>query len=372
MEDLILFILCFLSSININIKCLNNFYFDYMDLNNTNPIKGIFVWIIILQHYRGYYKRDPKYIYHEILNRTGQKMVSLFLFYSGFGIYESITKKGVNYVKYLPKKGVILLIKYQISLLFFLINNLLLGIKTSFKNYLLSVLLKTGIGNSYWFTLTIISFYIYSYISFNFIKNKNDIFIGILLINIISLLHIYFIYYYYHPNSIPSVDNILCFNIGLYYSLLKKYIDRIIMKNDIHYYGALSLIIIIYTYYYNYKTKTILIVSIINCLFSLIIILISMKIRFNNEFLIFLNSHSFSTYLLQRGVMKFFWCKKYFSSNTFIRFFIVFINIILISVIFDKNTEFINKLFNIKKYKQKKEIINIYNDEINKIINYKY
>ena len=367
MEDLIFFILCFLSTINISIKCLNNFYLDYMNLNNTNSIKGIFVWIIFLQHYRSYYRRDPKYIYHLILNCTQQKMVSLFLFYSGFGIYESIKKKHINYVKNLPKKGLFLFIKYQISLLIFLLNNLLLGIKINFKNYLLSMILKTGIGNSFWFSLTIISFYIYSYISFIFIKNNNFIIIGFLLINIISLLHIYLVYNYYHPKSFCSVDNILCFNIGLYYSLFKNYLDKIIMKNDANYYGFFLFNIIIYTYYYNYKIKFLWTVSIINALFSLIIILITMKIRFNNEFLILLNSHSYSIYLLQRAIMKFFKNYNYFSSNNFIRFFIEFITIIFISSVFDKNTDFIYK-FIINYKSKKKELINIFNDENIKLV----
>ena len=193
MEDIIFFILCFLSAINIKFKCLNNFFTDYMDLNSTSSIKGIFVWIIILQHYRGYYRRDPSYIYHKILNCTRQKMVSLFLFYSGYGIYESIKKHGFKYVSKLPKKGIILLIKFEVIVFFFLLNNLILRIKISFKNFLFAIILKVGIGNSYWFSFTIISFYFYSYLSFIYIKKAKYTFIGIFFINMISLLHIIFI-----------------------------------------------------------------------------------------------------------------------------------------------------------------------------------
>ena len=367
MEDLIFFILFFLSSINISIKCSNKFFFDYMDLYKTYSVKGIFVWIIVLQHYRSYYQINLKYLYHTILNCTRQKMVSLFLFYSGFGIYESINKKGIKFTKKLLKKGVILFIKFQIILFIFLLNNLFLGIKISFKNYLLAIIFKVGIGNSYWFSFTIIIFYFYSYLSFSFIKNNNCFFIGIFSINIISYLHVYFIYNYYHPKSLPSVDNILCFNIGLYYSLFKKYLDKIIMKNDINYFGFLSLVIIIYTYFYNFQVKVLWTVSIINSFFSLIIILISMKIQFNNDFLILLNSHSYSIYLLQRVILKFMWYKKIFKANNFIRFFIVFSIILFVSCMFDKNTLFINNLFK-RNISYKKKILYIFNDEKLKII----
>lgn len=108
------------------------------------------------------------------------------------------------------------------------------------------------------------------------------------------------------------------------------------MKNDISYFGILSLFIISYTYFYNYKIKYLWTISIINAYFSLVIVLISMKIRFNNEFLNLLNSHSYSIYLLQRAIMKFICYKKYFDSNNFIRFFIEFILILFSSCMFDK------------------------------------
>ena len=366
MEDLIFFILCLLSAINISFKCKDTFFIDYMNLSNTSSIKGIFVWIIILQHYRGYYRRDPKFIYHIILNCTRQKMVSLFLFYSGYGIYESLKKNGINYIKKLPKKGLILLIKFEISIFLFLLNNVLLGIKINFKNYLLAIIFKTGIGNSYWFSFTIITFYFYSYLSFIFIKKNHFIFVGIFFINIISILHIFLIYNYFHPNSLPSVDNILCFNIGLYYSLLKNYFDKIIMKNDSYYFGFLSIILIIYTYFYNFKIKSILVVSIINSLFCLIVILISMKIKFENDFLLKLNSHSYSIYLLQRLIMKYVSYKNYFKSNNFIRFFIVFFIILFASSIFDNKTDFLFKIMKTKKM-NKNKVLYILNEETIKI-----
>ena len=123
------------------------------------------------------------------------------------------------------------------------------------------------------------------------------------------------------------------------------YINFVVMKNDISYYGSLYLLIIIYYYYYTYKRRSIIIVSITNILFSLIIIIITMKVRFNNDFLNLLNSHSYSIYLLQRVVMRIIYYKKYFLHNELIRFFIEFIAILFITSIFDKYTLFIDKYF---------------------------
>ena len=87
--------------------------------------------------------------------------------------------------------------------------------------------------------------------------------------------------------------------------------------------------------------------------FSLITVVISLKVRFNNEFLTLLNSHSYSIYLLQRVVMRFVYLKKYFQNNEFIRFFFEFSMILLISIIFDYYAIFIDKIFVHNNIKQK-------------------
>jgi len=222
MKNLIFFLFCLLSIINIKIKGSNSYYKDYMALENTSPIKGIFVWLIIMSHYKNYYKSKSLYICNQIISCLGQKMVSLFLFYSGYGIFESIKRKGINYVNSLPKKSLILFIKFQLILLIFLLNNKLLGIKFNYKIYILSIIFKGSLGNSNWFSFTIISLYLYSFISFRFIKNEKYNFIGIIFITILSYFHTYFTFNYFYPKKIYSVDNILCFLIGIYYSIFIK------------------------------------------------------------------------------------------------------------------------------------------------------
>lgn len=365
MEDLVFIILCLISIVNIKFKGINEFFFDYMNLKNTNQIKGIFVWIIVLYHYRAYYKINKKYIYNNILNCIGQKMVSMFLFYSGFGIYESINNKGVYYIKTLPIKGIILFIKSQIIIIIYLVINILLGIKVSLYKYFLSVIFKSSLGNSNWFAFSIILFYFYSFLSFIFIKNKKYLFFGIIIISLICAIHVYLLYNFYYPKVMFAVDNTLSFLFGFCYSLLKTYFEIIIMKNDIFFYGILSLSIILYYNCYIYKLRTIWIVSITNAIFSLITVLISMKVRFSNEFLTLLNSHSYSIYLLQRLVMKYVQNKHYFQKNEFIRFFFEFSMILFISITFDNSTNFIDKIFNKKHLKKKNSLEH---DETLKII----
>ena len=350
MEDLKFFILIILSIINIDIKGLNQYYIDYMNLKYTSSIKGIFVWMIILQHYRSYYKIKQKYIYQRIINYTGQRIVSLFLFYSGYGIYESLKKKSIEYIKTLPIKALILYIKFQLILLIFLLNNIILGGKIKLKQYILSMIFISNIGNSNWFAFTIIIFYIYCFLSFIVIKNK---FIGIVIVTIICNIHLHLVYKYFYPNILFSIDNTFCFLFGFYYSFLKKYIDLILMKNDCFYYLILTILTSLFYYFYK-KFENIYSILIMNSIFSLIIVLITMKVRINNEFLLFLNSHSFSIYLLQRIVMLFIKKKNYVEKNEFLRFFVEFFAILTLSTIFDKYTLIVDKYIKKIFSKQKK------------------
>ena len=353
MEDLLFLLFCLISCIGINIKGLNTFFSDYMELKNTSKIKGIFVWMIIFSHNKQYYKKIyyNKYLYIKILRNFGQKMVSLFLFYSGYGITESIKKKGVTYVKTLPKKGAILFIKFQLILLIFLINNIICRIKITLKQYILSMIFKSSIKNSNWFAFTIICLYFFSFFSFLSIKNINYIFIGVIINNIACFIHIYIVYNFFYTKLIYPVDNVLSFVIGLYYSLLQNYLNNIFIKNDINYFGSLSIFVLIYYYLLN-KPNNIYIISITNSVFCLIIIMISMKVQFQNEFLMLLSNHSYSIYLLQRIIMIFIYHHKYFEKSSFIRFIFIFITVLFVSCIFDKYTLFINELFE-KKIKKK-------------------
>ena len=276
LEDLIFLIFIFLSIIGVNIKGINKFFINYLELENTKSIRGIFVWMIFFRHYNGYYKYDKNKISIKIDKSLEQNIVSLFLFYSGYGINLSFKKNGIKYIKTLPIKSLIIYIKFQLILLIFVMNNIILGKKITIKIYLFAVIFKRGIGNSYWFAFTIIILYIYSFFSFILIRNQKYHFLGIIFMTIICYFHANFIYKYYHPRKINSVDTIICFIIGFYYSFFQNYIDKIIMINDYIYFCILSICCFFYhKYYFHQKYKSIFCRSMRNCFCTILIILIN-------------------------------------------------------------------------------------------------
>ena len=343
MEDLIYLILVILSLININIKCGNQFFNDYMDLENTNNVKGIFVWMIFFRHSYDYYYKDPRKISNIIDISLEQNIVSLFLFYSGYGIYKSFSKKGKKYIKTLPIKSTILFIKTQIILFLFLLNNKILHKKISFKEYFYAVILKKSIGNSYWFSFTIITIYIESYFAFILIRNKKYNILGILFLTIICYFHVKFVYKYFYPKEIITVDTIICFITGFYYCYFQTCLDKIIMLNDIIYLTIITIIAFSYYKFHIHINRAVLFYKAIkNFFFTLMAVLLTMKIQFRNDFLKFMNSHSYSIFLLQRIIFILISEKGIFKDYPFIRFFIQFSVVVLISCIFDKYTIYID------------------------------
>ena len=341
MLDLFFIIFCILSTISIKIKGIDDFFSDYMELDETNCIKGIFVWLIIFCHKKNYlYKR--KFLYMNITRNLGQNVVSMFFFYSSFGICESIKKKGFIYTKTLKNKAIILFFKAQIIILIYLIANIIiLKKKVTLKKYFLSIIFKSSLGNSNWFAFTIIIFYFYSYLSFSFAKN--NIWFGIIIISLICFLHTKFVFTYYYPKKVYAIDTVICFIIGFYFSLMKIYLDKIIMKNDILYFGILSITIL--SFYRSSKIDNLFFVLIKNAIFALLVVFITMKIRLKNDFLKFLNSHSYSIYLLQRLIMMIIYEKKIFIYSDFVQIFFEFSSIFFIASLFDRYTVFFNKIF---------------------------
>ena len=99
-----IFILIALICSGLSVAKKNEFYSDYCSPKNTNTINAIFSILIFLSHAVTYVKLDGVLDgpYFEFRSFLGQLVVVTYLFFSGFGIMESIKKKGIPYVKAMP------------------------------------------------------------------------------------------------------------------------------------------------------------------------------------------------------------------------------------------------------------------------------
>ena len=160
---ILLFILLMINS-KIYLKGHN---IDYIDKDNSSHIKGFFILIVFLSHIGGYVKFNNyldtiavKGIFY-----FGQLMVTLFLFYSGYGVYESIKKKKNKYIDNMPKKRILVtLINFDIAVLTFFIVDLIFTKSFSISKLILSLIGWDSFGNSNWYIFIIILLYAITYL----------------------------------------------------------------------------------------------------------------------------------------------------------------------------------------------------------------
>lgn len=140
----------------------------YLSHKHTTRINGFFILIVFYAHIRTYmpYVPETDAWMYTVATGLGQLMVALFLFYSGYGIHESIRRKP-GYVHTLPRKRIgITWINFAFALLFFLTLDLILGREVTPYQVIFAFLGWTSIGNSAWYIFAILILYLLTYLTY--------------------------------------------------------------------------------------------------------------------------------------------------------------------------------------------------------------
>ena len=125
----------------------------------TNAIKDIFILLVFISHATPYitesgydYSGIGDFLFLFINKNVGQWVVAMFLFYSGYGVMESINKKGREYLASFPRKRILcVLANFDVAVLAFFLTNICLGKYFTPQEYLLSFIGWTSVGNSNWY-----------------------------------------------------------------------------------------------------------------------------------------------------------------------------------------------------------------------------
>lgn len=145
----------------------------YIGKDQCNAIKGISILLVFCGHIMQYITPSG-YVYDSIgdkilipiLNFMGQLVVVMFLFYSGYGVQESIRRKGIDYVKQMPKRRLLAtLLNFDVAVFSFLLLDLALGINYKTSSFILAFTGWESIGNSNWYIFVILILYFMHYLS---------------------------------------------------------------------------------------------------------------------------------------------------------------------------------------------------------------
>lgn len=267
---------------------LNSFDEEYITPppSNTLPIKGIFVILVFFSHFKTYIPLTNKFDqpFVTVCNILGQLIVTMFLFYSGFGIMQSIKIKQHYMKKFITHRFLPVYLNFAICIVLFIIGNVIINASYDLTTTLLSFTGWTSIGNSNWFMFVTFILYILVYISFRFIKNPKNILYGLIAFTLLSIAFIVVLVLVKDPSESFWYNTIPCFTFGMWYSyFLNSKIEKFIRKNNITYLitllSTIALIIIIHFIIPNQEIEFILRAI----LFSLFIVLITMKVSFKKS-----------------------------------------------------------------------------------------
>ena len=238
-----------------------------------------------------------------ILNETfaaikiylGQFPVVPILFFSGYGIMESIKHKE-GYIKNFPKQR---LLKFYYK--FFLISLIYVVLNLFLHEYdLTTVLLSfTGfesIGNGGWYIGVTLFVYILVIICFNIFKTNYTLAAAVITILTAALMLVEMkldlpTYYYSTMIFMP---------LGLWFSLIKDKFDAIIIKNNVVW-SVCLISSLAFSVIFNILADRIFIFYPVWCFFGLVALMIlCMKVRINNIVLLWLGQTAVYNFVLQR------------------------------------------------------------------------
>lgn len=291
---------------------------DYLAIENTNCVKGIFILMVFLSHFNSYIGLTGRYdeIYLRIFSTIGQAMVTMFMFYSGYGIMESIKKKGDSYVSSIPFKRVLgTLFRFDLAIALFLILALITSRPMTAKNVLLSLIGWESLGNSNWYIFVILVLYVITFIAFKIFGTKK-LFLSasvttVLVAGVVMATMIYEI------KESWWYDTALCFAVGLLYSLFKDTIVKMVNKNIVLWFVFTT---VFGAAFYTLRPRCIVFQIISNICFTLFFVILTMRITFNNKALKWCGEHLFEIYILQRIPMIVFQRVTSIQSNIYLYF----------------------------------------------------
>ncbi len=281
-------------------KALNpaGIYSDYLSIDKTNSIKGIFVILIVLSHAKSYLTLSDNIfnsLYSYFSGILGQGVVIMFLFYSGYAMMLSCTQKGPDYVKSIPVKRVLkVLFNFDAAVLLFFIIQTILGSRFTIGKIILAFTSLGSFGNSNWYIFAIIMLYIITYLSFIIGKSNKKLVLAAAFI----LTFVYIIIMHRFKESF-WYDTVLLYPLGMVWYTVKDKAEKLLTKNAFIYPAVLVFMLMLFavTHHFSYRIIFSMVYYIIMCI---IILMLTMKIQIHNKILEFLGKNLFAIYILQR------------------------------------------------------------------------
>lgn len=317
---------------------------DYMSKERTTSIKGVFACIIVLSHMLQYlsFQNAADTAARYVIIGIGQLMVTMFFFYSGYGVCESCGKK-TGYMKgFFGNRILKTLLHFDLAICLFLLVNFALGKQYPLQRTLLAFTGWTSVGNSNWFVFGMLALYLITLLSFGLLGKRRAAATALT-----AALCVVLIIFLREEKQSWWYNTLLCYPLGMAWSLARKSVEGLFEKKLWLWWTAL-LVMIPLTVVGAASDQSGAGYMLAACGFCLFVVLTQMRIKTQNAALYWLGINSFGIYILQRLPMN---IMRYFKLNATPELFIpvAFAAALLLAAVFTRATGLIDRLLFAKK-----------------------
>ena len=271
---------------------------EYLSLPHTQTVKGIFIILVFFNHFHSYttYTSAFDLAFQNVIIWFGQAMVAMFLFYSGYGVMESIRKKGQGYVDGMPKKRILsTLFRFDCAVLLYALLKLWRGESITPGQFLLSLVGWVSLGNSNWYIFVILMLYLITYGAFKLCRQHNHGVLAVFLGTCAGMLCMAV----FGKKQIWWYDTALCYVLGMLYSMCRKRIEEIMLGRNLVYILTLLLAFgmcqVLVDYCYTPAGGILR-----NLVFAVLVVALTMRVSVQSKVLKWCGIHLFPLYILQR------------------------------------------------------------------------
>ncbi len=284
---------------------------DCLSRDMTTTINGYFLTTVFMTHFIQYLSSDMyntvdlAYIF--INRKLGQLIVALFLFYSGYGVMESMKHKE-SYIKTFPLKRILtLVVDFEIAAVIYLIVSCATGQPPTVRYAIEAFFAWESLGNSNWYVFAIMYLYIATYLSFRFIPSrftpkKLTPEIGRWIsIALIFAFTVFYMWFMERHKGGWWYDTVLCYTAGMIFSCFAEKFRRTFCTKALkRYVLTCSILFIAFAITYHFRSKSVWCFELLSILFALLFVFATVKMKASNPLYSYLGKNLFCYYIYQR------------------------------------------------------------------------
>lgn len=269
----------------------------FLSKDNTTAIKGVFTFLILFSHARGYLTLSDSWkdsFYCVVQDHLGQLIVAVFFLYSGFGIWESFQRNKDYEITFFTRRFLKVLLHFDIAIALFVVVQLLFSITYTPRQYLLCWIGWEDVGNSNWFIFVILCLYLIALAAMYLQRRWGH---GGIAFCVLLTAVLWIVLRLVSGKESWWVDTMAAFPLGIVLSSQKERILDTFRKQGVPYLASASLLVLFIVIHRSIGND---IYGIATCIFCCLIVALSSWIHIGNPVLVWAGKNAFTVYIIQR------------------------------------------------------------------------